>query len=229
MERRIEPRPLTARQAERRSRILASAIALVSRMGFDAVTMRMIAQDSGTAEKTLYNIFGTKDRLIAIAARERSAGVFDLAGARENKPGLQQLLAFVRAAAEVTLEQPVLSRALARLLLEHSELVGLHELYEVQVGAILKGMAADGQILRGAPTALLVRLIRLEVVSGVVFWSHGEISDTELEPYLVSRAVETLLPYATPDGRRELVRYVTEAGARMATGALRESVATTYE
>lgn len=194
------PRPLTPRQADRRARILASAITLVSQMGFDAVTMRMIARESGTAEKTLYNIFGTKDRLIAIAAHDRSADVFALAAAREPVPGWPQLLAFARAAAEVTLEAPVLSRALARLLLDHSELVGLQDVYEIQVGAILGGIVAEGLVVPDAPAALLVRLIRLAVVSAVVFWSHREIADAELEPYLVSRCAETLLPYATKAG-----------------------------
>lgn len=209
------PRALTPRQADRRARILASAITLVSRMGFDAVTMRMIAHESGTAEKTLYNIFGTKDRLIAIAAHDRSADVFALAAAREPVPGWQRLLAFARAAADVTLEAPVLSRALARLLLDHSELVGLQDVYENQGGAILGGVVAEGFLAPDAPIALLVRLIRLAVVSAVVFWSHGEIADAELEPYLASRCAETLLPYATQAGYAEFHRSAMRAAAHI--------------
>ncbi|MEK7413805.1 MAG: TetR family transcriptional regulator, partial [Planctomycetota bacterium] len=72
----VKLKALTHRQAERRRRILASALTLVGKLGYDSVTMRMIAQESATAEKPLYNIFGTKDRLVALAAHDRSADVF---------------------------------------------------------------------------------------------------------------------------------------------------------
>lgn len=193
-------KPLTPRQEERRRRILACALALVSELGFDAVTMRMIAKESGSVEKTLYNIFGTKDRLIAIAARDRSADVFKLAAKREPLHGWPRLAAFANAATEVTLEQPLLSRSLAHLLLNQSELVGLQEVYETEVGVILGAIAKEDQIRPDAPLALLVRLIRLDVVSSVVFWAHGEIFDAELGPYLIGKCAQTLLPYATPQG-----------------------------
>lgn len=209
-------RPLTPRQADRRDRILASAVNLVSRLGIDAVTMRMIAKDSGSVEKTLYNIFGTKDRLIAIAARDRSSDVFALAKAREADPGWLRLLAFAKAAAEVTLEKPVLSQSLARLLLDHSELVGLHEVYEQNVGAMITAIAELGLIRQNSPFALLVRLIRLDVVSSVVFWSHAEIRDAELELYLVLKCAQALLPYATPAGRAVFGLAAENAAERMA-------------
>lgn len=205
-------RPLTPRQADRRDRILASAITLVSHLGLDAVTMRMIAKESGSVEKTLYNIFGTKDRLIAIAARDRSSDVFAIATAREPLPGWPRLLAFAKAAAEVTLEKPILSQSLARLLLDQSELVGLHEVYEKNVGTILTAIAEEALIRHGSPLALLVRLIRLDVVSSVVFWSHGQITDAELEPYLVSRCAQTMLPYATQTGT-EIFKLAAERAA----------------
>ena len=62
---------LTPRQQERRRRILDVARKLTAEQGYEAVSMRTIAAKSGVAEKTLYNIFVTKDRLIATAAQER--------------------------------------------------------------------------------------------------------------------------------------------------------------
>ncbi len=176
----------------------------------------MIAKESGSVEKTLYNIFGTKDRLIAIAARDRSSDVFAQATAREALPGWPRLLAFAKAAAEVTLEKPILSQSLARLLLDHSELVGLHEVYEKNVGAILVAITKEALIREDSPLALLVRLIRLDVVSSVVFWSHGEIKDLELEPYLVAKCAQTMLPYATPAGMKVFGLAAEKAAKRMA-------------
>lgn len=203
---------LTQRQAERRRRILASAVTLVGELGYDAVTMRMIAQESATAEKTLYNIFGTKDRLVALAAHDRSADVFALAAHREPRTGWPRLSEFARAAAEVTLEAPVLSRALAGLLLDHAELVGLQDVYESEVGAMLRAMVGDGLLTRDAPPEILVRVIRLAVVSAVLFWARYQIADAELEPYIVRRCAETLLPFATPGG---VAFFLEEARAAM--------------
>lgn len=196
----VKLKALTHRQAERRRRILASALTLVGKLGYDSVTMRMIAQESATAEKTLYNIFGTKDRLVALAAHDRSADVFALAARREPRSGWPRLREFARAAAEVTLEAPVLSRALAGLLLDHAELVGLQDVYESEVGAILRAMAVDGLLTPDAPPEALVRVIRLAVVSAVLFWAKDQIADAELEPYIIRRCAETLLPFATPSG-----------------------------
>ena len=194
------PRPLTARQAERRERILKAAEFLVGRDGYDAVTMRMIAQQSGTAEKTLYNIFGAKDRLVALAAHDRSASVFDLAARRSGGQGWALLRAFCATAAQATLEAPLLSRALAALLADHADLVGLHEVYEERVGAIMRDIVKDGQLDPAAPLGQLVRSIRLAVVSVVLFWAKGEIADGELEAYMARRCAETLLAFATDQG-----------------------------
>lgn len=212
-----KPKPLTPRQVERRRRILASAVSLVGALGFDAVTMRMIARESGTVEKTLYNIFGTKDRLVALAAHDRSADVFALAAAREPREGWPRLREFARTAAEVTLEAPVLARALAALLLDHADLVGLHEVYEAEAGAILASIIADGLLENDAPLRLLVRMIRLAVVSAVLYWAKREIADQELEPDIVRRCAETLLPFATPAGAAIFAQEARAAAMRMAS------------
>lgn len=210
-------RPLTPRQAERRERILSSTITLLGIHGYDAVTMSMIARESGTAEKTLYNNFGTKDRLVAVAARERSASVFALAATRQPAQGWPRMREFARTAAEVTLEAPVLSRSLARLLLDHAELVGLHDVYETQVGAMLAAIATDGLIGADAPVDLLVRTIRLAVVSAVLFWARGQVADAEIEACIIGRCAEILLPHATAAGQETFRDQALKASALMAS------------
>lgn len=208
-------RPLSPRQSERRQRILASAISLVGALGYDAVTMRMIAQESGASEKTLYNIFGSKDRLVALAARSRSSEVFALAAKREPRTGLPRLCEFARTAAEVTLETPVLSRALATLLVDHSELVGLHEVYESEVGEAFRAMIAEGLLAVDTPLGPLVRITRLAVVSAVLLWAKHEVTDAELEPYILRRCAETLMPFASPGGLPILREIALKAAISM--------------
>ncbi|MCH7627231.1 MAG: TetR/AcrR family transcriptional regulator [Proteobacteria bacterium] len=198
-------KPLTPRQAERRRRILNAAQALVARDGYDAVTMREIALAAGAAEKTLYNIFGTKDRLVALAAHDRSEGVFQRAAAAEPMSGWQKLRRFCTEATQATLDEPLLSRAMAVLLLDHAELVGLHALYVDHVGASLRDMVGEGYLVAQAPVDALVRAIRLGIVSSVLFWSKGEVADAEFESWLVRQCAQPLLPWATPAGTRQLL------------------------
>ena len=143
-------RGLTARQKERRRRIFESARRLVAEHGYDAVSMRAIAAASGTVEKTLFNIFGSKDRLLAGAAFDRSASVFALADKHAPGPGWPWLIALCNEIAELTLEYPQMTQALTVPLLDHFELVGLDSLYDLHVSAAMRVMAETGWLVPSA-------------------------------------------------------------------------------
>lgn len=211
-------RKLTPRQRERRDRILSSARALLAEQGYDAVTMRAIALASGAVEKTLFNIFGNKDRLMAAAAFERSVGVFDHAGERSAEPGWPRLMALCDVVAEVTLEAPEMARGLAVPVLEHFELVGLDRLYDRYVGEALAAMVEAGQLAPGTPRAPLTHIIQLGVVSSVVFWAKDELKDAGLRPFLRLRMNESLLPHAragfAPRIKREIHAMLGRLGSR---------------
>ena len=193
-------RPLTSRQVERRRNILRAAQTLVARDGYDAVTMRAIAREGGTAEKTLYNIFGTKDRLVALAANERSATVFDRAELAEPQPGWSRLHRFCVEAASATIAEPLLSRAMAVLLLDHAELVGLQDLYAQRMRNIVAAMISEGWLRADVVPEEVVRAIRLGIVASVLFWAKGQVRDDEFECWLKRQCIQALLPHATPSG-----------------------------
>lgn len=71
---------LAARQRERRAQILASIRRLLSEHGLDGVTMRGIAQDSGYAVQTIYNLVGPREGAIveAISEYTRHVGLMAL-------------------------------------------------------------------------------------------------------------------------------------------------------
>ncbi|NBC37792.1 TetR family transcriptional regulator [Novosphingobium sp. FSY-8] len=189
-------RALTPRQAERRQRIFASVRQLITAHGCDAVSMRAIAADSGVTEKTLFNIFGSKDRLLAAAAFERSASVFGQAEAMSPEPGWPRLIALCDSVASVTLEAPDTARALAVPVIDHLALTGLDRLYNRHVGDALRVMLAQGFLAGSAPVDLLAYLVQLGMVSGVGFWAKGDVQDAELADYLRMRLAETLMPHA---------------------------------
>jgi AcrR family transcriptional regulator len=54
----------------RRKRILKEARRLLSEKGFDGFTVRELCKRAGVAQRTLYNAFHSKDRIVALAIRE---------------------------------------------------------------------------------------------------------------------------------------------------------------
>jgi AcrR family transcriptional regulator len=189
---------LTQRQIQRRERILKVAQQLTGERGYDGASMRAIAAASHVAEKTLYNIFGSKDRLIAMAAQHRSADVFEAAAHSVPDGGMAFLLEFGRRVAEVTLEAPEMARVLAQVLLDHSDLVGLNDLYEHYVGLTFDQMSDAGLIEERASRASFIRLFRLGIVSAVILWSKGEVSDEDFAGHLELEVLRTLLPVMKP-------------------------------
>ena len=59
--------------AERRQRILAAARAIVAKRGYEALTMRELAQASRVTVPTLYNLIGGKEAVLAAAVEEQTA------------------------------------------------------------------------------------------------------------------------------------------------------------
>lgn len=207
---------LSPRAVERRARILETASRLIGEYGYDGVSMRTIAAQSGVVEKTLYNIYGTKDRLIAAAARQRSSGVFEAAARSAPEGGWPMLRAFVRLATGVAFSNPRTSKAMALVLLEHSELVGMDQVYQSWVGQALDQMEATGMLEAHCPHGSVIRLIRLSIMTAAVLWSKGELADEEFEPYILTRVVETLLPSVRAEQQGEMMAELRAARLALA-------------
>ena len=58
------------RMVERRRRILREVRKLISEAGFEGFSVRELCARAGIAQKTLYNAFGNKDNVIAVAIRQ---------------------------------------------------------------------------------------------------------------------------------------------------------------
>ncbi|GAA4810093.1 hypothetical protein GCM10023232_01410 [Sphingosinicella ginsenosidimutans] len=55
---------------ERRKRILSEARHMIAKKGIDGFSIRTLCKNADVAQRTLYNAFHSKDRLIALAIRE---------------------------------------------------------------------------------------------------------------------------------------------------------------
>jgi AcrR family transcriptional regulator len=87
-------------------RLLAAAADLFYRRGIRAVGVDVIAEAAGTTKKTLYDRFGSKDRLVALYLRRRARQWQAFLGARmDPQPGTRRVLAVFDVLAEWLQEQ----------------------------------------------------------------------------------------------------------------------------
>jgi AcrR family transcriptional regulator len=207
----LAPRALTPRQRDRRERIEAATFTLLARHGDEALSMKMIAQAAGVAERTLFNIYGSKDGLFASSARERSeetiAAAHREAAAQQDGDREGVGMAFFRILparlAEKTFESPELARAFAPILLAHAGLLGLPAIYETYAGGALDTMRLAGLVAID-DIVLLSRLVCMSMVGTIILWAKREIEDSALETHLRLAICQVLLPHAEPPLAGEL-------------------------
>ena len=60
----------SARQLKRQANILYMTRKLASEVGYDGLTMRGLAEKAEVSPKTLYNLFSSKDELLAAALED---------------------------------------------------------------------------------------------------------------------------------------------------------------
>src|SRR5688500_16786813 len=100
---------------ERRTRILEAARTLVTKHGYDGLTMRDLAAAARVSVPTLYNLFGSKDAIL-VTELERSAVVI---ASRIQQGGsfFARGMAAFEAGMDMIEESPELYRALMRMFL----------------------------------------------------------------------------------------------------------------
>lgn len=191
-----EARPLTAKQAERRSRVLRAAIELAAEGGYEGVQMRAVADRAGVALGTVYHYFTSKDHLLAESLNEWLKGL-ESSVARRPAAGattLERVLDLLRRMTRGMQENPQVSAALIGGLVAEGEQVAACQeaLHETFAGMLETAFPADF-----APDTRRKIIRSLEHIwfSELIGWKNGwnpyEQSARELED-----AAELLLaPY----------------------------------
>lgn len=181
----------TRRQHNRRDALLAAAAMLIATRGYDAVSMRDIADAAGMRPGSLYYHYASKDELFAAvhaAAIEAITTAVDAAIARQTDPWarlevaaaahLEALLGAPRTATIVSPDFPVGS---ARV---RARLVAQRDAYERRFHALVDALP----LARGTDRTLL-RLMLL----GALNWSPRWYRPGRLAPGGIGRAFVDLL------------------------------------
>lgn len=106
----------TDRQLKRREQILAAARQLITDRGYDGVTMRDLAKESGVAPKTLYHQFHSKENLLRAAVEERYRYLYQIIDDEPIEHGIDRLFFIIDTVASTTEKNLAYAKALRPLL-----------------------------------------------------------------------------------------------------------------
>lgn len=204
------PEGLTELQTERLERILSVTSRLVAELGAEKMTMRHIAAASQVAAGTLYNRFGTKDHLVAVAIAdyfERSIQAV-MAAHSANKTPLQKLRHGLQVLAAEILGAQMFARALMSTCFKidndrqmPDRLLGL---VRQTWRALVDEMVQQRALKPWVDVALVVEEISDRTFGVVMRWAQRGFSDAELEPRLVF-AVLTVLAAVSRGAQAKLI------------------------
>ncbi|MBP0451834.1 TetR family transcriptional regulator [Kitasatospora sp. RG8] len=188
--------PLTARQAERRHRILRSATVLAARGGYEAVQMREVAEGAQVALGTLYRYFPSKVHLLVAVMLEQLQGLQEQVrrhppAEREPAPRVAETLTRAFHALQ---REPLLAEAMVRALSFADRSVSTEvDLVSTATGQLI--LDAIGQ--SGPPTEsqrAAVRVMEHTWHSALVSWLSGRSSIAEVRADLNTAARLLTLP-----------------------------------
>jgi AcrR family transcriptional regulator len=203
--------------AERRQRILAAARALVAERGYEALTMRELAQRSRVTVPTLYNLIGSKEAVLAAAVEEQTARFLAAIERREGTSPAARLLAVVEACARELLALPAWYRTLLHLLYtaEAAEPVRarVDRALGEELARALHAIAEAGELVDWADERALLRSLRSQLGACALSWASGALSDAAFPGEATYQASLTLLGVTKGRSRAQLERAARAAQA----------------
>lgn len=209
------PRQMTARQIARREQILAVTLRMIADQGYQAVTMDALAKASGVSKKTLYDIYGSKDALLAAAVSGRMTMIVANIERGARARGLELLFSIIGMTIAAVLEQPRLSRALEPILLLDPGRFTIREFFDRLHRPCLAQMAEDELLADWANVDFLVSNLMIEQIAVQNFWAVDVIGTEQLEGFALLSVCRVLLPVAEGHAHAELVTKIKQLHSQL--------------
>ena len=154
---------MTERQIRRREDILAAARKLITELGYDGVTMRHLAKESGVAPKTLYHQFENKEKLLRAAVEERYRYLYRLIDDAEIERGIDRLYYILDAVSDTTEKNADHARALRPLLTDPSTTGTFTEIRMNTYRKAIDQIASEGEFVDWVDVEMLNALVYRQI------------------------------------------------------------------
>lgn len=197
---------------------MKATLELVAARGYDAVTVDELAAASRVTKKTLYDIYGSKQSLVAQAVALRLDTLIanfedDLSG-----DGLTRLLTIVRRTCEAVLQTPELSRALAPRLVSSAEEFHLVAFFERLHRHAIERMKQERQIQPWVDVEFTARSMMFDQIAVQNMWAGQNIRDEHYTGFALLGALRIIIPLARASVRKDLVEELRRLQANISFG-----------
>lgn len=220
-------------KAERRERILEAARRGIGERGYEALTMRDLAQASRVTVPTVYNLVGGKEDVLFAAVEEQTARFVSSIDDVEARAPAAHLLAVVDATSRELLRLPGYYRSLLQLLFASDSASPVRD--EVgralagQLGLALGELRTSGELCAWVDVQALLEQITVQLTQTSLRWATGELTRDQLRAASLHGVCLLLLGVTRGASRDVFERTVREvqgrsarrprAGARRAAGS----------
>jgi len=204
---------------ERKLRILARTRELIGEQGYAGITVRQLAERCGVSVPTLYNLFGSKDALLARAVEGHFEGLLETALQEPARDGCDRILEVVGACAQEMARLSDYHRALLEAFAGGGT-QGLQESLAIQLSRELRAGLAEMRAQRhlGAWVDLdvLAQQVTAACISSSVMWARGLLDDRLLRASMLYGAAMLVLGGARGNARVRLESCLVECQAELA-------------
>ena len=189
---------LTPKQIARRESIIKAVRSLLSRHGYDGVSMREVATEAGVSPSTLYEIYESKDTLILESVRNFFE---DMGFEEESVPaGIDRFVHRLKAIANFFETANKRAEGVSRLLFQDQNNEAATEVLLRNAVAArqrsIEEMIEAGQIENVDDIERMARMLVSITWGTALFYQRGEIDIGTLASELVQQSMTLLLPYA---------------------------------
>lgn len=210
---------ITEQRLARRAVILETAREMIAEVGYEAVTVRDLAERCRVSVPTLYNQFGDKDGLLGAAIEGHFMGVLDGAPLAEAEPGFDRLMVIVDQCAGQLLTLSAYHQRLLEAFMSLANTIALQQRIALRLthfmGRELQTMASRRQLADWAVRVLVAEQMTAACINAAVIWSSGLFTDDHLRPSMRYATGLVLLGITRGKTRARLQARIAEAQAHL--------------
>ncbi len=204
------------KQLERRRLIQLQAWRLMAEKGYEGLTMRELSRRTGASTRTLYEMYGGKDAVLAEAFQERLRLVFEHFEAEISSTGLTHLIDLNEAIVRSIVTSDNFSRAYASVLA--SAKISIYDIKTpvAHFRQCLDEIREAGDMLDWVDLDLTALRIMIGQNGLMIQWGNGTISSERLAALYQMTACETLIPLTSGDSRDRMQTQLRTLHASLA-------------
>ncbi len=211
-------RKLSKNRLLRREKIMHRTLDLVAEHGYEGVTVDELAKASGVTKKTLYDIYGSKQAVVAQAVALRLDSLVENFGDELEGDGFARLMTIIWKTCHAVLETPELSRALAPRLVSSAEEFHLIAFFARLHRDAIAMMKRSRQLQPWVDIDFTAHSMMFDQIAVQNMWAGGNIEDDQYPGFARLSALRIVTPLARASVRKHLVEEIRKLQADLNFG-----------